>query len=156
MSTTTVLNETLAKALNEAEPNTLADALREYGIGMALSPQKWTWVGAAGATAVPINTAAFLAAATAGAKTPALPQNQLVLPNAMHIASLRVTTGASGTLGNYAQTDAGGTPAYPGTNGSGGVVALSDDGSTLTFPAAVQGFVIQYVPRSVKDVTSTF
>ena len=36
------------------------------------------------------------------------------------------------------------------------MVALSDDGTTLTFEAHVEDFVIEYIPRSDVDITSAF
>ena len=165
MSTTTVLVETLAKALGESDPNRLADALRTYGIGLHLSPQKYTWLGpSGGSTAVNITTAAFLAGASAGAKTPALPQGLSGLPAALDVCTLRVTTGPSGAVGPYGVTDAGGTPQALSLGGPSGaqtltvpgLATLSDDGTTLTFPVAVSGFVIEYIPRSLVDVTLPF
>lgn len=162
--TTTIVAETLAKALAECDPNRIADALRAYGIGMALSPQKYTWLGSTGATAVDITTAGFLSRATPGTKTPTLPQSQLALPPAMHIATLRVTTGPSGSVGAYQVTDAGGTASLLQIAGASGNTSLSvqgtalisDDGATVTFPAQISGFVIEYVPRSAYDVTLLF
>lgn len=160
---TTVINETLAKVLAEADPNRIADALRSYGIGMHLSPMKYTWLGATGATAVAITTAAFLALATQGANTPTLPAAQATLPPALVIGTLRVTTGPSGSVGPYIVTDAGGTPrstALAGASGAQvaqpGVALLSDDGSTLTFATNVSGFVLEYIPRGATDVTSIY
>lgn len=157
------LAETLAKALTEGDPNRLADALRAYGLGMHLSPQKWAWLGTTGATAVPINTAAFIAGASPGAKTPALPQGIATLPGILEVGTLRVTTGPSGSVGPYTVTDAGGTAQLlqlAGASGAQvltpGIATLSDDGNTLTFPAQVSGFVLEYIPRSVQDVTTLF
>lgn len=155
MASTVVITETLAQALYQADPNRLPDALRKYGVGVALSPQKFTWLGATGATAVNLTTAAFIANATPGPNTPTLPQGVVTLPAIMNISTLRVTTGASGAVGNYASTDSGGTPAYPvGT--AFGTVAMSDDGTQIIFPSQVSGFVIEYVPRSLYDVNLPF
>lgn len=171
MASTTVLQETLAKALTEADPNRLADALREYGVGMHLSPQKWTWLGSTGATAVTFagttsgatSAVNFLANASPGPQTPALPLGQLMLPPALAIGTLRVTTGPSGSVGTYEMTDVGGTAQLLQSAGPSGaqvltpgVARISDDGSTITFPAQVSGFVIEYIPRSAVDVMSLF
>lgn len=161
MASTNVIAETLAKALNEGDPNRLADALRLYGLGMHLSPQKYSWVGSTGATAVSINTAAFLAAATPGPKTPTLPASQATLPAILEVGTLRVTTGPSGSVGTYTVTDAGGAPQLLQAAGGAslivpGIALLSDDGATLTFPVAVSGFVLEYIPRSALDVTALF
>lgn len=162
--TTTIVPETLAKALNEADPNRIADALRAYGIGVALSPQKFSYLGTTGASAQVVTAAAFAALATPGSKTPTLPQGVVTLPPIMHIATLRVTTGPSGSVGNYIATDSAGTPALLQVVGASGntslagvgVATLSDDGTTIGFPTNVSGFVIEYVPRSLQDVTSLF
>lgn len=162
MSTTTVISNTLAQALYKSDPNTLADTLRQYGIGTHLSPQKWAWLGTTGATAVAINTAAFFTNASPGAYTPALPQSQSVLAPALIVGTLRVTTGPSGSVGAYLVTDSGGTTqlkANTGVSGAAvlsqpGVALLSDDGTTITFPAQVSGFIIEYLPRSFTDVTT--
>jgi hypothetical protein len=160
---TNVIPETLAKVLSEGDPNRIADAFRAYGIGMHLSPQKFSWLGSTGATAVAINTAAFLAAATPGPKTPTLPASQTTLPAILEVGTLRVTTGPSGSVGAYTVTDAGGTAQLlqvAGPSGAQvlvpGLALLSDDGSTLTFPVAVSGFVLEYIPCSALDVTSLF
>lgn len=161
MSNTNVLVETLAKALGESDPNRLADALRTYGLGLHLSPQKWTWLGTTGATSVAINTASFLAGASPGAKTPALPQGLAALPAALGIETLRVTTGPSGSVGAYGVVDSGGTAQLPPLAGPSGAqvttfgtALISDDGATITFPTNVSGFVIEYIPRSLVDVTA--
>jgi hypothetical protein len=62
-----------------------------------------------------------------------------------------VTVGSA--TGPYVVTDAGGTAVattatYPGT------ALLSDDGTTLTFPSAVTGFVLEYQCRSIADVAN--
>lgn len=160
---TTTLTPNLALGLSNSDPNRISDALREYGIGLHLSPQKWTWLGTTGATAVNITTAAFVAGASAGANTPPLPLGVLTLPGALLVGTLRVTTGASGSVALYDVTDSGGTARLgallsSSTGSSGqtkGVALISDDGSTITFPAQVSGFVLQYVPRSLVDVNST-
>ncbi len=170
MSTSTfggqTVNETLAKALNETDPNRLMDALRLYGFGMHLSPQKYTWLGTTGATAVNITSLGFFANASGGAQTPPLPQGATAaLPPILMLAMMRVTTGPSGSVGSYFDTDPGGPLAYPGVTGGAGASAtvgppgicqLSDDGTTLTFPAQVSGFVIEYLPRSYVNVLSPF
>lgn len=161
-----VVAETVAKALNESDPNRLFDALRLYGFGMHLSPQKYTWLGTTGATAVNITTTSWFANASGGSKTPGLPQGATqALPAALIIGNVRVNTGPSGSLGHYYVADSSYTGAvYPGFMAGGatgataaiGIALLSDDGSTLTFPAQVSGFVINYIPRSYVDVTSPF
>lgn len=175
MASTTVIPESLAKALNEADPNRIADALRILGIGVHLSPQKWAYLGTTGATSVVFGggtssstaAAAFIANASAGLMTPALPSNFPYLLPALSVATLRVTTGASGVPGLYMVADASYTAAlYPlgFTNAAGigqidtvpGVALLSDDGTTLTFPAQASGFVIEYIPRSNQNVLANF
>lgn len=158
MASTNTQTETLAKALGEADPNRLADALRQYGLGTHLSPQKFTFLGAAGATAQNITTAAWLARATPGSATPTLPIAQATLPPILSVVALRVTTGPSGAAGTHIISDAGGTPAQPNSAavGAPGIALLSDDGTTLTFASAVSGFVLEYIPRSARDVNGLF
>lgn len=173
MASTQTFVETLAKALAESDPNRIADCLREYGIGMHLSPLKYTaLLAAGGATAVTFAgttpgataAAAFLALASPGPQTPALPQGQLMLPPALSIATLRVTTGPSGAVGPYLVQDSGGTVQrlqLSGVSGAQvldtpGIALLSDDGATLTFPVAVSGFVIEYISRGAQDVNLPF
>lgn len=155
MASTTIIPETLAQALYQSDPGRMPDAQRKYGVGLMLSPQKFTWLGTTGASGVNLTTAAFAALAVPGSATPTLPQGVTTLPAIMHVTTLRVSTGPSGAAGNYALTDAGGTPAYPPAGGF-GIVTLSDDGTTLGFPANVSGFVIEYVPRSLYDVNLPF
>lgn len=164
MASTTIIPETLAQALYQADPNRIADALRKYGIGVTLSPQKFTWLGSTGATAVNITTAAFAALAVPGPNTPTFPQGVTTLPAIMNMSTLRVTTGPSGSVGNYGLSDSGGAPALVGISGASGaqtlgipgIATISDDGTTITFPAQVSGFVIEYVPRSLYDVNLPF
>ena len=164
MASTTVLAETLAKALGECDPNRLADALRDYGFGMHLSPLKYTLTSSPGATAWVITGATAAAGASAGTKTPALPQNQQTLPPILSVTMLRVITGVSGGQGPFLVTDSGGTPQLlqvAGPSGAQvldcpGVCLLSDDGTTITFPEQVKSFVIQYISRSLQDVTTLF
>lgn len=162
MSSTQILAETLAKALEKADPNRLADILRIYGLGTHLSPQKYSWLGATGASAVNIASALFLSQVTPGPFTPTMPPGVTGLPPALLVSMLRVFTGASGVVGQYMMTDPAGSLAYPAASGgaSGGVAPgfarLSDDGTTITFPQTVSGFVIEYVPRSFLDVMQLF
>lgn len=163
MSTQTFAH-TLAVALAEANPNTLADALRAYSIGEHLSPQKWAFSTSPGATMWTITGATAYAGASPGSKTPALPIAYNTLPAILAVGTLRVTDGVSGGQGMFIVGDAGATAqllqvagASGGqTLGAPGIARLSDDGTTLTFPEAVKGFIIEYIPRSRTDVTSIF
>lgn len=126
---TTTENKTLAGILDEADPNSIADALRKVKLGQLLTPQ-----------------------------TRAISQTSNVAvtldPPAQGPASLtvRVTAGTA-LAGVYRATDSGGTAVDSATLG---VATLSDDGATLTFAAAVTDVVVDYVPRSDSDILGDF
>lgn len=123
MTTTATAPFTLQDALDQADPNQIADALRLVKLGQMVVPTKKT-VSQSAALTVPL------------------------APPALTIVSVRVTAGAA-AAGVRTVSDASATP-------SASVVALSNDGATLTFEGNVTGAVVVYVPRSNADVTETF
>lgn len=152
MSTTRT--RTLLLALNEANLQDIADALRAVQLGTVLSPRKHTVVGLTAAAAIDITSLGVAAAATPGPD-----QAGGTLPPILSVTTLRVTASGTGaSVGAYGTTDAGGTPIVPpgGANAALGIATISDDGKTLTFPNTITGFVITYIPRSAQDVTTKF
>ena len=70
---------------------------------------------------------------------------------ALVITALRVTAGAAAALGSYAVADVAATPLSPAAGTVVGLATLSDNGKTITFPAAslVTAFVLEYVPADL-------
>lgn len=137
MSSTTTTPETLADVLSKADPDKLADALRQVNLGVMLAPTKKT-----------------ITLGTVNAVVP-------LSPPALAIITCRVsdTTGGAGAVGARVVTDAGGTAAAPGATGNAnvaGVALLSDDGTTLTFEGTVKAIVVEYIPRSAVDPSTAF
>jgi hypothetical protein len=124
---TVTANQTLAGALDEANPNKIADALQKVKLGSLLTPTTET-ISQASSVNVALGSPALL------------------------VSGVRVT-GGTALAGVYKVTDSGGTEVDSATLG---VATISDDGTTLTFAAAVTDCVVQYIPRSNVDVTSDF
>jgi hypothetical protein len=124
---TVTANQTLAGALDQADPNKVADALRQVKLGTLLTPTKQTIS----------QTSAVTVALT---------------PPALVIHTVRVT-GGTALAGIYQVADTDATEVDSATLG---VCTLSDDGATLTFAAAVTDLVVIYVPRSDADLTADF
>lgn len=133
----TTIRETLQSALDEANPNKLADALQQVKLGSVLTPVRATFTGLADVAAHDLTDAAH------GELAP------ILVP-----LSVRVTAG-TGAVGNRALIDAAGTPAAPGANGV-GLATLSADGKTITFEAGVTAFIVEYLPRSYVDTSADF
>ena len=150
---TTTKAKTLAQVLEQANPNLVADALRKIDLARMLDPVKVTFAGLASAAAQNITTAAARAAATVDQGLKDLIAGE-GLPPILSVVALRVTAGTL-AAGPAIVTDSGGTPTAIGT-GSAHVATLSDDGKTLTFQAAVTGFVLEYIPRSTADFGASF
>ncbi len=137
--TTNVVNDTVQLALDQANPNYLADVLRQVKLGHFFSVVKAVATGLTSATAQNITTAAFKAASTITGITLATGEE---LPPIGIVRTLRTGDGP------YIVTDSGGTAVtatgtYPGT------AKLSDDGTTLTFLAALTALTIEYQPASL-------
>jgi hypothetical protein len=144
MSTTTA-DITLQQILNNANLNQLAAALSKVKLGNVLGSVKVT-VASLGATATPqITGSAVRAAATISGLDRGTNDN---LPAIQTVKTLRVTTsGTANSVGSYVVSDASGTAVSPTAGANVGLALLSDDGTTLTFPTTVTGFVIEYTPR---------
>jgi hypothetical protein len=156
MASTRTITETPQNLLDNADPNLVPDLLRQVKLGTHLTPQKQTFSGLTSAAAQQVfgNNAAAIAAAafaTPGVNTNVEPPATF-LPAILSVTSLRVTAGAA-FAGSRIVVDSGGTP-LAGDAGGPGVAVLSDDGTTLTFEAAVTGFVIEYIPRPAVNMTS--
>lgn len=146
--TTVTKNVDLRDALNSGMPDSIAKAEQAVKRGNMTSLIKVTFAALASAAAQDITTAAAKAAGTISGITL---QTGELLPAIGQVLSLRVTAGAA-AAGPRVVVDTGGTAGAPGANGP-GIARISDDGKTLTFEAAVTGFVLQYYPRA--DVALT-
>ena len=127
MSVTATSAPTLGLALEQANPNILADALRKVNLSKMLEPQKLVLSGATAAATVTLD------------------------PPALLVQSVRVTTAPAGqaAVASRIVADSGATP-------SATVCKLSDDGSTLTFEANLTGAVVVYMARSEAALSSQF
>lgn len=124
---TTTANKTIAGALDQADPNMLADLLRLVKLGTLLTPVKQT-ISQSSAVTVTLD------------------------PPALSVTTLRVT-GGTVTSGIYQVADEAATEVDSATLG---VASLNDEGDTLTFAAAITDLIVQYIPRSYTDVTGDF
>jgi hypothetical protein len=151
MATTATKTRTIRDALNTAKEGEMDDALAKVQLGNHLAPWKVTFAALTSAAAQNITTAAALAAATMGSLSPAAARADdfTQLPPILSVTYLRVTAGAA-LAGTRIVGDAGAT-ALAGDAAGPGVALLSDDGATLTFEAAVTGFVLGYIPRACKS-----
>lgn len=140
--------QSLQGYLDQANPNFLADVLRQIGLGSLLTPLKVTFSGLTAAASFDITTAANFEFATVNQGSP-IYDNQGYLPPILCVNTLRVTAVGTGATGARFVTDTGGTA-------SSTVAKVSDDGKTLTFEGTVTGFVIEYIPRSITSMTSNF
>ena len=148
--TTTIVNPTYQNVLNGSEPGDIPTVLSKMLLGNMLQSVKVVFTGLTSSATQNIATAAAAAAATVTGIT--LPTNG-TLPKIRTIRSCRVTAGTA--TGDRYPTDSGGTPVAPSA-GLPGIVAVSDDGTTLTFEAAVTAFVLTYEPQSALDLTSSY
>lgn len=144
MPTTTQQN-TVRRELNAGNANTVADILKRIKAGDMFAVLKVTFAGLTSAAAQDITTAASRAAATiVGGDF----NSDELLPAIGGVTTLRVTAGAA-AAGHRAVTDAGGTA-------STSLALLSDDGKSLTFEAAVTGFVLTYRPRPAVAMSASY
>lgn len=141
---TVSVTSTLQSLLNAARAGQLEEICAKIKLGNMLTPLKRTFTGLT-SSATQVLTTIDGTGETAGANNP----KRLA---ALSVTTLRVTAGTL-AAGPAVVTDSGGTATAIGT-GSVHVVLLSDDGTTLTFQAAVTGFVIEYVPRPAVDMTA--
>lgn len=140
MSATATLNETVQRALDDANPNEVADALQKVNLGTVLTPLQRTFTGLVSQATQDL-TAIDATGEAAGGDNP----QRLA---ALSISTLRVTAGAAAAADRLV-SDSGGTP-------SATVATLSDDGTTITFEAAVTAFVATYIPRAGVDMAEDF
>lgn len=152
MATTATKIQSIQTALNQGNITNIADLFRILQLGFMLQAIKVTFSGLTSSATQVITNAAAASKATV-ARGIVLDQYQPTLPPIGEIVSCRVTAG-SAYAGNYIPCDSGGTAinssaTYPGT------VLVSDDGTTLTFSAAVTGFVLVYFPASTQGDLST-
>lgn len=138
---TTTKALTLNAALDLADPNKVADALRQYKLGTTETLIKATITGLTSGTTFDIT--AIAKALIAVNQGPDSVKNAGVLPAIKTLRTLRVTAGTT-FVGSYALTDAAGTAVSPATSTIVGLATISDDGKTLVFPGAITAFIIEY------------
>lgn len=140
MAVTATVKETNKIALDQANPNKLADALAKVQLGTLLTPLKRVFTGLTAALSFDLTT-------IDGTGEVVGSSNPLRLA-ALMVGPLRVTAGAA-TAGVRTVGDVDATP-------SATVATISDDGKTLTFEANVTAFVVEYIPRSAADMNDLF
>jgi len=131
--------KTLKATLDAANPNELADALRQVALGTLLTPVVYdsasTYAGGAASATIALD------------------------PPALFVQSARVySSGTAASVGSYMVGDANATVSKPagGASAGAGVAKLSADGATLTFPNTVTRAVIQYLPLPATALTDAF
>jgi hypothetical protein len=138
---------TVTSALEQLNPNYLADALRRLHIGLREA-------GVKVAVAASVQTPAVGRGTIESPKVTVATVVATFDPPIAAVKALRVTSGAA--TGGRILLDAAGTAAQIGTSGVYAAV-ISDDGSTITFEATITGFVISYIPRlSAADLAAKF
>jgi len=131
MTVTATEKLTLAKALNQADPNLIADALAKLDLGVMFTPVEHDTGTITGATSV------------------VLPGN-----GALAVQSVRVVTGTE-DASPHIVVDSAATPGQIGTSGI-YTVKLSTDGKTLTFAANVTRIIVRYIPNPATALTADF
>lgn len=154
MSTTTPADRTIQNILNTGNLNDLSLVLQKIKLGNVLGTVKVVCASLA-ATAAPVITgSAVRLASTITGLERGTTEN---LPPILAVKTLRCTTSGTGTtVGAYGVTDAAGTAVTANTSTVMGVALLSDDGTTLTFPTTITGFVLEYVPRPNTDLDTVW
>jgi len=145
---TKTANPSLQTALDQGLITELADLLKLMKLGTMLTPLKRTFTGLTGAATYDL-TALDATGETVGAantnRVPALVIHSLVV----------VTATTANTQGVYVVGDPSITLVSPTNKTVVGTAKISDDGKTLTFPTAdVTAFTIEYMPRSLTDMTT--
>lgn len=149
---TTIQQNSVEEAISSGNPADVASGLQKIQAGRCFATIIATFAELTSAAAVDITTAASKAACTySGIKLDA-GEN---LPPIGDLVSLRVTAGTAG-VGPRQVTDSGGTAAAIPSGDVSGIALLSDDGKTLTFDAAVTGFVLVYRPRAAVALSTTY
>jgi hypothetical protein len=158
---TNVYSETIQSELDRGNANTAADCFRKMLLGSMLCRLKAVVTGMTAASTVNITTIlTALGAAVVTVTGINLQGGDLkVLPPILALRSLRITaSGTAGSLGTYVLSDVGGTAIVPpgGAGAAVGIVTLSDDGTTITFPNTITAFTIEYLGGSNTDMTTFF
>ena len=125
-ASTVTATKSLGTQLDQADPNTLADVLRQVQLGTILTPLKKTLTLSAFGTVFTLN------------------------PPALTVNTFRVSdnTGGNAAVGARFIGDAGATA-------SSTVAKLSDDGTTITVEGTgALAAVVEYIPRSATDLTA--
>jgi len=144
---TTSVAPTLQNTLDKGNLINLADIARKMHLGTMLTPLKRTFSGLTAAASFDL-TAIDGTGETVGASN----ANRLA---ALLVGPLRVTaSGTANSVGSYAITDTAGTVLTPTAGANVGLAKISDDGKTLTFVTTVTAFTVQYIPRSLTDMTT--
>jgi hypothetical protein len=140
---TTSAAYTLRQALDDAHPSRIDNAINQLDIGTSMRKIRAT-IAAATSSATPDITAIPAAKITIN-EGPAGVRASGILPPIGLVRSLRVTAGTL-AAGPAIIIDAGGTATAIGAGTAHGVLLGTDD-KTLTFQAAVTGFVIEYFAK---------
>jgi len=130
MAVTATEQLTLKKALNQANPNIIADALAKTDLGSILESIEYDTGTVTAATAI------------------TLPD-----PGALVVQSVRVVAGT--LTGARIVCDSGITPAQFGSTGI-ATCAVSANGKTITFEANVTQVLVRYVKNPAVLLTSAF
>lgn len=145
MPVTTTEVTTIAKAANQADPNSIADVLRLMKLGRMLDPVKLTLTGLPASATLDITSLDKGGSGVAINLGLADLVTGQAIPPILDVKTVRVTAGAAAAGARF-MTDAGGAA-------SATVALISDDGKTLTFEGTVTALVLEYVPRSSTPLT---
>ena len=117
---------TLKSELDRADPNSIADRLRQVQLGSLLEIQEWDSGTITAAAAVTI------------------PGGALLVQSAQV-----VTSGTAASVGHYLPGNSSSTPLLPpgGADTAVGIAAVAADGSTITFPNTVTRVRIRYIKK---------
>lgn len=132
---TTAIVETLKDVLTKADPNKIADALRQMNLGLMFEAVEYDSGTITGADAI------------------TLPGNGALL-----VQSARVHAGSATFVGTYAVGDSGATPLTAATASVVGLAKLSADGKTITFPTGTTAtrVIVRYIPASAVALSALF
>jgi len=130
---------TVKNALDDAEPNQIADALRKVALGTVLTPIIET------ITLASVRNHVHLLTDTVAKKA------------ALVVQAVEVTNVAGGAadLGVRLVAPSGATPAAKGAKAC-GVATLSDDGDIITFEGTVKAIKVKYIPMPATALTDKF
>jgi hypothetical protein len=143
--------QNLKTELDHGNPNTLGDVVRKIKMGTMLNKVKIAFTSLTTATAHNITDAAHAAHGSPAPDADTEPA-AAAYPPIGQIVALRDTGGATGV---YVAGDSGCTP-FDASGSHPGVVALSDDGKTITFNTTTTGFVLEYYPAPDSPMSTAF